>query len=63
MPNRRKNEQGVVEIVSMEDLVPQEHLLRKVDEAVKFGKLYEIMESLYIENDELLHYSIQQQCL
>ena len=36
MMERGKNERGVVEIVSMEDLVPQEHILRKVDKAVDF---------------------------
>ena len=30
-----------------ESLVPQEHLLRKVDKAVDFRKLYEIVEPLY----------------
>ena len=39
MLERGKNERGVIEIVSIEDLVPQEHLLRKVDKAVEFGKL------------------------
>ena len=51
MLERGKNERGVVEIVSMEDLVPQGHLLRKVDKAVDFRKLYEIVEPLYSGND------------
>ena len=37
----------VVEILSMEDLVPQEHLLRKIDSAVEFGELYGIVGDLY----------------
>ena len=51
MLERGKNERGVIEIVSIEDLVPQEHLLRKVDKAVEFGKLYEIVEPLYSEDE------------
>ena len=34
-----KMERGVVELVDTESLVPQEHLLRKVDKAVDFRKL------------------------
>ena len=51
MLERGKNERGVIEIVSTEDLVPQEHLLRKVDKAVDFRRLYEIVEPLYSEDE------------
>ena len=51
MMERGKNERGVVEIVSMEDLVPQEHILRKVDKAVDFRQLYETVESLYSKEE------------
>ena len=51
MLEREKNERGVIEIVSMEELVPQEYLLRKVDKAVEFRKRYEIVEPLYSEDD------------
>ena len=51
MMERGKNERGVVEIVSTEGLVPQEHLLRKVDKAVDFRKLYEIVGPLYSEDE------------
>ena len=51
MMERGKNERGVVEIVSMEDLVPQEHILRKVDKAVDFRQLYETVEPLYSEEE------------
>lgn len=40
-------DRGVIELVDTESLVPQRHLLRKVDTAVDFGKLYEIVEPLY----------------
>ena len=44
-------ERGVIELVSMEELVPQKHLLRKVDKAVDFRKLYKIVEPLYSEDE------------
>ena len=46
-----KMERGVVELVDTESLVPSEHLLRKVDEAVDFRKLYEMVEPLYSGED------------
>jgi len=33
-------EQGIFEIVDAESLVPKEHLLRKIDEAVDFNNIY-----------------------
>ena len=36
-----------VEIISLENLVPQEHLLRKIDNAVEFEKIYKFVEDLY----------------
>ena len=40
-----KTEQVV--IFSMEDFIPQDHLLRKIDNAVDFTKIYSIVEELY----------------
>lgn len=37
----------VVEIISTEELVPKEHLLRKIDAAVDFTRLYDIVGDLY----------------
>ena len=51
MLERGRMERGVVEMVDTESLVPQGHLLRKVDRAVNFGKLYEIVEPLYSEDE------------
>ena len=47
MLGRGKNERGVIEIVDAESLVPEGHLLRQVDRAVDFERLYEIVEPLY----------------
>ncbi len=48
---RGKNERGVIEMVDTESLVPAEHLLRQVDAAVEFERLYEIVEPLYSEEE------------
>lgn len=45
--NGRKQE----EIVCIEDLVPKDHLLRKIEKAVDFTKIYEIVEDLYCKNN------------
>ena len=41
-----KNRQQA-EIICLEDLVPQDHLLRKIDRAVDFDKIYDFVENLY----------------
>lgn len=38
-------------MVDTESLVPAEHLLRQVDAAVDFERLYEIVEPLYSEDE------------
>lgn len=47
MLQKEKEERNQYEIVSIEALVPKEHLLRKIDEAVDFTKIYEFVEGLY----------------
>lgn len=42
---RERREQ--VEIFSIEEFVPADHLLRKIDSAVDFSHIYEIVEDLY----------------
>ena len=51
MLERGKNERGVIEMVDTESLVPAEHMLRKVDAAVDYEKLYGIVETLYNEKE------------
>ena len=34
----------------MEEMVPQNHLLRKIDAAIDFKKIYEFVEDLYCED-------------
>ena len=49
MLKRGKMDRDVVEIVGIDSLVPKEHLLRKIDKAVDFNRLYEMVEPLYCE--------------
>ncbi len=49
-------------MVDTESLVPPDHLLRQVDAAVEFEKLYEIVGPLYSE-EEGRGASIQWYCL
>ena len=51
MLERGKLDRGIVEMVDTESLVPQGHLLRKIDAAVDFNVLYELVEPLYCEDN------------
>ena len=51
MLQRGKLDRGVLEIVDTESLVPQNHLLRKIDAAVNWERLYEMVELLYSEDN------------
>ena len=51
MLTRRKMDRDLVEHVVIDQLVPKEHLLRKIEAAVDFTQLYEIVEPLYCENN------------
>lgn len=42
---------GQVEIVEIEELVPKEHLLRKIDAAIDFTPIYGMVEELYSEEN------------
>ena len=42
---------GQLEFVSLENMVPQDHLLRKIDAAIDFKKIYEFVEDLYCEDN------------
>lgn len=51
MLERGKLDRGVVEMVDTESLVPPNHLLRKIDAAVDFNRIYEMVEPLYSEDN------------
>ena len=47
MIRKAKEERLQMEMICMDDLVPADHLLRKIDRAVDFTKIYEFVEDLY----------------
>ena len=51
MLERGKMDRNVIEMVGIDSLVPEEHLLRKIDRAVDFSRLYEMVEPLYCEDN------------
>lgn len=51
MLERGKMDRNVMEMVGIDSLVPEEHLLRKIDKAVDFSRLYEMVEPLYSEDN------------
>ena len=51
MLERGKMDRDLVEFVVIDQLVPKEHLLRKIDAAVDFTQLYEMVEPLYCEDN------------
>ena len=44
-------DRDLVEFVVIDQLVPRDHLLRKIDAAVGFNRLYEMVEPLYSEDN------------
>lgn len=44
---RNKQQRIQIKMLCTKDCVPQEHLLRKIDAAVDFNKIYNFVEDLY----------------
>lgn len=51
MLERGKMDRDTIEIVGISSLVPENHLLRKIDAAVNWEQLYEMVEPLYCEDN------------
>ena len=51
MLRTNKKERNQVEIFSIEEFVPQDHLLRKIDSAVDFTHIYDFVTDLYCKNN------------
>ncbi len=47
----RERNQSQIHMISIEDLVPQEHLLRKIDAAIDFSFIYDEVEGMYSDFD------------
>ena len=53
MTRRTTDSRNCFEIVSIEDLVPKDHLVRKVDKALDFDFIYPLVESMYSSQGRL----------
>ena len=51
MFTERSGKQSRLEMVILEDLVPQDHLLRKIDKAIDFSFINKICKPYYCENN------------
>ena len=52
---RKETEQRqAIEMLCTDMLVPREHLLRKIDAAVDFGRIYDLVKDLYCTGGETL---------
>ena len=51
MLRENKVERDQMEFFCIDSFVPQDHLLRKIEDAVDFCKLYEIISDLYCPNN------------
>lgn len=51
MLERAKNLRNNMQVVDLEGMVPQDHLLRKVDKVVDFNRIYDLVEHLYCEDN------------
>lgn len=40
-----------ISLVSLEELVPEDHLVRKIDQAIDFSFIYDLVEDLYCEDN------------
>ena len=47
MTKNQINERGQLEILTIEQLVPQDHLVRKLNAAIDFFFIYPLVENLY----------------
>ena len=51
MLSENRVERNQMEMFCIDSFVPEDHLLRKIDEALDFGKIYEIVGDLYCHNN------------
>ena len=51
MLKKEKEERMQMEMICMDELVPEDHLLRKIDDAVDFSRIYDFVEDLYCHNN------------
>ena len=47
----KENNTSQMQIVSVEQLVPEDHLLRKIDAAIDFSFIYDLVEDRYSQDN------------
>ena len=51
MMTKRENQQIEMHLITIEDLVPMDHLLRKVNDIIDFSFIYNEVETMYCHNN------------
>jgi len=51
LTKEKKHERDQIEMLCIEDLVPEDHILRDIDKAIEFDFIYEIVKDLYCEDN------------
>ena len=51
MLEKEKNSRAAIEFINTDMFVPEDHLLRKIDNAVDFSRIYEIVSDLYCHDN------------
>lgn len=51
LSKRKKDHRQQLEVVALEDLVPQDHLVRKIDQAMNFDFIYDLVEDYYCHDN------------
>ena len=49
---KNRDNQNQMKIISLEDLVPQDHMLRDIDQAIDFSLIYDLVKDLYAQEEE-----------
>ena len=48
---KKPSNRNVIEFVSLDAMVPEDHLLRKIDAVIDFDDIYDIVKDLYCEDN------------
>lgn len=49
---KEKSERNLLKFVNIENLVPQNHILRKIGNAINFSEIYPIVNELYCNDND-----------
>ena len=51
MIEKKSDKRGQVQIISVDSLVPEKHLLRKIDKVMDFSFIYSLVKDKYCSNN------------